>query len=191
MRHRRQVVKRLLSARRRAERLQLVYAYLGLHKEIWASSILLKYGTSRLLLLFSKSLSSMHLPSATSIKHIAFASFALFLPYFRGGMDGSVPPYPLGALVWLRRGGVCGHLTGSAYISETMLYTFSSKEQTQRDAPTGPCWKSHMNANRPNSADWTPWMRGPVWFNPSNAPWTSRTHRFHRHYAGLLFALRL
>lgn len=79
MRHRRPVVKRLLSARRRAERLQLVYAYLGLHKGSWASSILLKYGTTRLLLLFSKSLSSMHLPSATSIKHIASASFALFL----------------------------------------------------------------------------------------------------------------
>lgn len=96
MRHRRQVVKRLLSARRRAEQLQLVYAYLGLHKESWASSILLKYGTTRLLLLFSKSLSSMHLPSATSIKHIASASFVLFLPYFRRGHGWQCATLPSG-----------------------------------------------------------------------------------------------
>lgn len=131
--------------------------------------------------------------STTSIQNLFFSlsSPPYFSPSTRHEWRCAILPSGHSCLIREKRFLWPWHLAGSAHIRETMPYTFSSTEQTERDAPTGPKWKNHMNANRPGAAERTPWMRGPVWFNPSNAPWTSRTHRFHRHYAGLLFALRL
>ena len=82
----------------------------GTIKRDWASSIYLKYGAGRVLMLFSPpsyhgSSFLPHLFKTVSSFHYPPLSARLLPP----GLDGGVPPCPLGTLVWLRRRGFCGH----------------------------------------------------------------------------------
>lgn len=91
-----------------------------------------------------------HIHLQLSLLFTSFLSLCKhFFPSIGYGWRHATLPFEQPCLIKEKRFLWPWHLAGSVQIWETMPYTFSRTEQTERDAPSGPYWKKHMNANRP------------------------------------------